>query len=145
MGNSDVEWFRKRLSSFATHLWCQGWERTSYTHPSPPPPFTPYDYRRVLYLFYTNNSDCTFQICKKNNVTFTHGSKQSVSHWSKIGGGGTHSGPHLPSLFFILDLKHSEKLGGTFRAHSFLLEILKKVLKNHSFLEKLENLYHSWC
>ena len=51
------------------------------------------------------------------------------------GEGGTHSEPRHPSFFF-LDLKDSEKLGVTFQTHSFLLENLKRVLKNHNFWEK---------
>ena len=54
---------------------------------------------------------------------------------------GTPSEPSHSSFYFILDLEDSEKLGVTFRTHSFLLENLKKVLKNHHFLENLENLY----
>ena len=46
-----------------------------------------------------------------------------------------------PVFFYNVDLKDSEKLRVTFQIHSFLLENLKKVLKNHNFLEKLENLY----
>ena len=35
MGNADIEWLRKRLSSFATHLWCQGGrEQITHTLPS---------------------------------------------------------------------------------------------------------------
>ena len=44
----------------------------------------------------------------------------------------------LQFFIFILDLKDSEKLGVTFRTHSFLLENLKKVLKNHNFFEKIK-------
>ena len=57
--------------------------------------------------------------------------------------GGTLSEPRHPSFFDMLDLKDSEKLGVrvTLWIHSFLLKHLKKVLKNHNFLEKLENLY----
>ena len=55
---------------------------------------------------------------------------------------GVLSPNHVTPLFFvILDLKDSEKLGVTFRIHSFLLENPKKELKHHIFLEKLENLY----
>ena len=67
---------------------------------------------------------------------------QSVSHQSKISGGwggGTHSEPRHPIFYFISDLKDSEKLGVTFRAHVFLLENQKKVLRNHNFLEKIRN------
>ena len=53
------------------------------------------------------------------------------------GGGVTHSEPHYPSFFNISGLKDSEKLGVTSRTHSFLLENLKKVLKNHNFMEKI--------
>ena len=57
-------------------------------------------------------------------------------------GGGVLTPNYVTPVFiYILDLEHSEKLGVTFRAHSFLLENLKKVLKNHHFLEKFENLY----
>ena len=42
-----------------------------------------------------------------------------------------------PDFFDNLDLKDSEKLGVTLQIHSFLLENLEKVLKNHNFLEKL--------
>ena len=44
-------------------------------------------------------------------------------------------------FFYILDLKYSEKFGVTFRTHSFLLENWKRVLKNHYFWKKLENMY----
>ena len=55
---------------------------------------------------------------------------------------GVLSPNHVTPVFFDnLDLKDSEKLGVTFWIHSFLLENLEKVLKNHNFLEKLENLY----
>ena len=57
-------------------------------------------------------------------------------------GGGVLTPNHVTPIFFdILDLKHSEKFGVTFRTHSFLLENLKRVLKNHHFWEKLENMY----
>ena len=46
-----------------------------------------------------------------------------------------------PVFFHTLDLKDSEKLGVTFRTHSFLLENLKKVLKIIIFWKKLEKLY----
>ena len=49
--------------------------------------------------------------------------------------------PNHVTPVFLLDLKDLEKLGVTFWIHSFCLENLKKVLKNHNFLEKLENLY----
>ena len=58
--------------------------------------------------------------------------------WSE---GGTLSEPCHPSFFSILDLEDSEKRGVTLRTHSFLLENLKKVLTNHNFWKKIENLY----
>ena len=54
--------------------------------------------------------------------------------------GGTLSEPRHPSFFYILDLKDSEKLRVTFRSRCFLLENLKKVLKNHHFLENIRKL-----
>ena len=45
---------------------------------------------------------------------------------------------HVTPVFFnILDLEDSEKLGVTFRTHSFLLENVKKVLKIIIFWKKL--------
>ena len=58
------------------------------------------------------------------------------------GGGGVLNPNHVTPVFLNnLDLEDSEKLGVTFRTHSFLLENLKKVLKNRHFFENLENLY----
>ena len=42
-----------------------------------------------------------------------------------------------PFFFHILDLKDSEKLGVRFWTRGFLIENLKKLLKNHHFLEKI--------
>ena len=54
---------------------------------------------------------------------------------------GVLSPNHVTPVFFnILDLKDSEKLRVTFRSRSFLLENLKKMLKNHNFLENIRKL-----
>ena len=56
----------------------------------------------------------------------------------KYGGGGVLTPNHVTPVFLnILYLKDSEKIGVTLRTHSFLLENLKRVLKNHNFLEKI--------
>ena len=54
------------------------------------------------------------------------------------GGRGTHSEPRLPILFYILDLKHSEKLGVTFRAHSFLFRKSEESIEKSSFFGKIQ-------
>ena len=61
------------------------------------------------------------------------------------GGGGVLTPNHVcPVFLYIFDLKHSENLGVTFRAHSFLLKNLKKVQKNHNFFGKIRKLVFAY-
>ena len=85
---------------------------------------------KVLHCVYRGNLKCCYPAKVQLVVRLPPGRR------------GVLSPNHVTPIFFdILDLKDSEKFGMTFWAYSYLLENLKKVLKNHHFLEKLENLY----